>query len=223
MKLKKIASLALAGIMAVSMLAGCKDGGNSNSGSSSENTNTTSGYSAMLGQKAADTLSKADNADLFTFADNADDQKALKKAVASLDQKTVLDFVENYTIENLGEATKGVRAGIQDDFQTEAGVKREIANTGWFGADTIDSRKIGDVWVANDDIAMDNVLTTIFDSYKSYFESEDGKGTLAGGEKVSYDFDVAVSVVNVPLSIYNDYTGSVNFIAVTVTRTATYA
>ena len=31
MKLKKIASLALAGIMAVSMLAGCKDGGNSNS------------------------------------------------------------------------------------------------------------------------------------------------------------------------------------------------
>ena len=30
MKLKKIASLALAGIMAVSMLAGCKDGGNSN-------------------------------------------------------------------------------------------------------------------------------------------------------------------------------------------------
>ena len=30
MKLKKIASLALAGIMAVSMLAGCKDGGNGN-------------------------------------------------------------------------------------------------------------------------------------------------------------------------------------------------
>ena len=35
MKLKKIASLALAGIMAVSMLAGCKDGNNGNSGSSS--------------------------------------------------------------------------------------------------------------------------------------------------------------------------------------------
>ena len=36
MKLKKIASLALAGIMAVSMLAGC-NGAASNSGSSSEN------------------------------------------------------------------------------------------------------------------------------------------------------------------------------------------
>ena len=35
MKLKKIASLALAGIMAVSMLAGCKDGGKKNGSSSS--------------------------------------------------------------------------------------------------------------------------------------------------------------------------------------------
>ena len=67
MKLKKIASLALAGIMAVSMLAGCKDGGNSNSGSSSENTNTTSGYSAMLGQKAAETLSKKDLDEVFSL------------------------------------------------------------------------------------------------------------------------------------------------------------
>ena len=48
MKLKKIASLALAGIMAVSMLAGCKDGGNSNSGSSSTPTTPASGYAATI-------------------------------------------------------------------------------------------------------------------------------------------------------------------------------
>ena len=50
MKLKKIASLALAGIMAVSMLAGCKDGGNgtNNGGASSDNSNTNSGYSAYV-------------------------------------------------------------------------------------------------------------------------------------------------------------------------------
>ena len=41
MKLKKIASLALAGIMAVSMLAGCNKGGNDNGSSSSEVTVTT--------------------------------------------------------------------------------------------------------------------------------------------------------------------------------------
>ena len=55
MKLKKIASLALAGIMAVSMLAGCKDGGNSNSGSSSGNTNTTSSYTDTVLAETRDT------------------------------------------------------------------------------------------------------------------------------------------------------------------------
>ena len=55
MKLKKIASLALAGIMAVSMLAGCKDGGNSNSGSSSEGTNPTSTYTSTILNETAST------------------------------------------------------------------------------------------------------------------------------------------------------------------------
>ena len=55
MKLKKIASLALAGIMAVSMLAGCKDGGNGNSGSSSEGTNPTSTYTSTILNETAST------------------------------------------------------------------------------------------------------------------------------------------------------------------------
>ena len=42
MKLKKIASLALAGIMAVSMLAGCKDGTSQEDPSSSSQVPTTS-------------------------------------------------------------------------------------------------------------------------------------------------------------------------------------
>ena len=64
MKLKKIASLALAGIMAVSMLAGCKDGGNGNSGSSSSGTTVTAApiVSAMnneLSEKQKEQLSFA--------------------------------------------------------------------------------------------------------------------------------------------------------------------
>ena len=223
MKLKKIASLMLAGIMAVSMLTACGEGNPApeNPGEG-ENNNTASGYSAMLGEKAADTLNKADNADLFTFADNADDQKALNKVVVSLNQATILDFVKNYTTDNFGKSTGAVRAGVQSDFEEEAGLTREIGAQGWFMDDTINTRKIGDVWVANGNISMDNVMSTIFDSYKTYFENEDGKGTMTGPVELSYAYDVAVSVVNVPLSAYNEYTGSVNFIAVTVTRTADY-
>ena len=71
MKLKKIASLALAGIMAVSMLAGCKDGGNGNSGSSSsENTNTTSNVTESVLAKS----SKAVNNVLTVNADDTLDE-----------------------------------------------------------------------------------------------------------------------------------------------------
>ena len=224
MKLKKIASLMLAGIMAVSMLTACGEGNPApeNPGEG-ENNNTASGYSAMLGEKAADTLNKADNADLFTFADNADDQKALNKVVATLNQDTILEFVTNYTTDNFGEAAaNSIRSGVQADFEEEAGMVRPLAQ-GWYTDEDINTTKIGDVWVANGNISMDNVMSTIFEAYKNGFKNEDGKGTWSGENvELSYDFDVAVSVVNVPLSAYNEYTGSVNFIAVTVTRTADY-
>ena len=76
MKLKKIASLALAGIMAVSMLAGCKDGGKGgNSGSSSENTNQNTGYSAYI-------LDKTDVAKLYVTAEDDARLTSAVKAVA---------------------------------------------------------------------------------------------------------------------------------------------
>ena len=223
MKLKKIASLALAGIMAVSMLAGCKDGGNGNSGSSSsENTNTTSGYSAMLGQKAADTLSKADNADLFTFADNADDQKALEKVIREeVSQANIVSYIQSTSVTRCAVGG-AVSQSIYNAFEDEAGLntQRPFGGTFW-SSDDINTDTLGDVWVANGNISMDNVMSTIFEAYKDGFKAEDGKGAW-NGANIAYDYDVAVSVVNVPVSNYKDYTGSVNFIAVTVTRTAEF-
>ena len=76
MKLKKIASLALAGIMAVSMLAACGEGtNNGNSGSSSENTNQNTGYSAYI-------LDKTDVAKLYVTAEDDARLTSAVKAVA---------------------------------------------------------------------------------------------------------------------------------------------
>ena len=72
----QIASLALAGIMAVSMLAGCKDGSNGgNSGSSSDNTNQNAGYSAYI-------LDKTDVAKLYVTAEDDARLTSAVKAVA---------------------------------------------------------------------------------------------------------------------------------------------
>ncbi|WP_144064141.1 hypothetical protein [Faecalibacterium sp. An58] len=79
MKLKKIASLALAGIMAVSMLAGCKDGSSSSS-SSSENTTPATGVSAEFASYLKDNKN-------VTFADDAEYQGYLSKILKNLDPK----------------------------------------------------------------------------------------------------------------------------------------
>ena len=81
MKLKKIASLALAGIMAVSMLAGCKDGGNGNSGSSSSEPTAPAGYTATvyaeLSKTTKDVLKTKENS---VVTDMANAAKAAYKA-----------------------------------------------------------------------------------------------------------------------------------------------
>ena len=87
MKLKKIASLALAGIMAVSMLAGCKDGTSQEDPSSSSQVPTT----ANIVSYANDALS-GDEKEVFTFANNETLNTALQ-AVAADKTKCTSDKV----------------------------------------------------------------------------------------------------------------------------------
>ena len=110
---------------------------------------------------------------------------------------------------------------VTKTFKDKAGWTRAY-DEDWFSSDEINTRKIGDVWVANGNISMDNVMSTIFEAYKEDFKDAADEGELLGEVDLSYAYNVAVSVVNVPLSAYKEYTGSVNFIAVTVTRTADY-
>ena len=225
MKLKKIASLALAGIMAVSMLAGCKDGGNSNSGSSSENTNTASGYSAMLGQKAAETLSDNDRDKIFTFADNDKDQKALSDAILEIGDSKLEDWVKNGYVVELDQKY----ASAYNSFKADAGLDRTtvVSNNDFFdGSNPANTKKVGVIWVANGTVSMDKVLDKIFSQYENAFKSAQKEGTIgAASSAVTYDFKytVSVSVVNKPVTSNTQFNGSINFIAVTVTRTGTAA
>ncbi len=229
MKLKKIASLMLAGVMAVSMLAGCKDGGNSNSGSSSENTNTNTGYSAILEEKAADALYKAERDKVFTFADNADDQKALAAASLNLDDTLIETWVKaNVLAKSVNEIT------MLSDFSDKAKLDRQAKDGLLNGDKTFVSNlqpantvKVGEVWAVNGTTNLDVALEKIFDTYKSAFEKAPKSGTLnaSNGQTTEYNYSytVSVSVVNVPARSNLEFSGSVNLVAVTVTRTGTAA
>ena len=228
MKLKKIASLALAGIMAVSMLAGCKDGGNSNSGSSSENTNTASGYSAMLGQKAAETLSDNDRDKIFTFANNDKDQKALSDAILEIGDSKLEYWVKEGYVDVLMTSKY---TDAYNSFKTDADLDRtnlvDVGNTTFFNSsNAANTKKVGTIWVANGTVSMDKVLDKIFNQYKNAFKEAQKTGTVGNGvDAVTYDFKytVSVSVVNKPVTSNTQFNGSINFIAVTVTRTGTAA
>ena len=92
MKLKKIASLALAGIMAVSMLAGCKDGSDNNGGTGNGgNIAPTSTYTSTV-------LSATSNAQkLMSAAPNSKLDKAVSEVAAnySVNAYTALTFIPN--------------------------------------------------------------------------------------------------------------------------------
>ena len=84
MKLKKIASLALAGIMAVSMLTACGEGDSNSTVTPPVDNTTPTGLSAQLGAEASDlTNSKV------TFADSTALNNALKHAVGNIGDNSI--------------------------------------------------------------------------------------------------------------------------------------
>ena len=130
MKLKKIVSLALAGIMAVSMLTACGEG-NSNSTVTPPVDNTTStGLSAQLGDEAsALTNSKV------TFADSTALNNALKHAVGNIGDRTIseafIQGINNVTYLGNMQAWDAVAAAVgvlEDDMDVDVAM---LANENW--------------------------------------------------------------------------------------------
>lgn len=123
MKLKKIASLALAGIMAVSMLTACGEGDSNSTVTPPVDNTTSTGLSAQLGDEASDlTNSKV------TFADSTTLNSALKHAVGNIGDRTISQaFIQNInSVEYLGSNSMqtwgAVRAAVgvlEDDMDVD--------------------------------------------------------------------------------------------------------
>ena len=122
MKLKKIASLALAGIMAVSMLTACGEGtGNGDSGSSSSQPTTASVVSTVKNAIADK------NGDLvITVEENTALNNAMKKfnednsnIYPQVDEATVRDDVLDDLFTNMGDNHKLLDSAKMTDFMSD--------------------------------------------------------------------------------------------------------
>ena len=224
MKLKKIASLMLAGIMAVSMLTACVD-------STTDNTGDNSSSSQPTVSNASNVMWNGMNKDARDIVDpvaNATLENSLRKNVeiyGNLDN--VVEYVLSHIIsssdkQNITATPVDVsNIIIWDKIAQDMGITSECASTGECltednGKDAAALRLYATNFSVSDQYALEYVGQLIDDEItKLPVISED--------ETVEYDYEISASIVSE--NIANEGLGTqmttVKFIAVYATRTAT--
>ena len=259
MKLKKIVSLALAGVMAVSMLTACgNSNGNGGQVPPEENNTIDGGYSAMLAKYMEDVA----DLDHVTFQDNSDDVAALKDALGNFGNVVIgggsllpvlvclegpNDIIPGFNVGIIkfpGVSGDGVLSinNLKEDFAKALDLATEDLNSDDLAFKNSTKKmnvpqKEGTIFAIDGSISLEKVMNQIANG--NNFNGLGSNGTerftglniKMGGEDAlpesgvdghltwHYNYTISASVVNVPATAVDGYNGSVNFIAVTVTRT----
>ena len=232
MKLKKFAAMMLAGVMAVSMLAGCNNinnGGNGGEGEGEGEGTVASGYSVTLKDALKGDVKDMDN---VTFQDNAAYAAALQKALNNVTDESVKWIAENTkTVTNAqtyknGDCAK-MRSALAKALEIEdKNFDVEDLSMEWYAGGTGTThvnRNIteGALFAVNGTVGTDEAIKQVADIVNKYLNKLPENGTSnANGTTWDYDYVVSVSVVNKALEPFAGYTTSATFIAVTVDRTA---
>ena len=230
MKLKKIASLMLAGVMAVSMLAGCNT--TSVDPEPTPDPTPATGYSVEM----ASNLSDAAKKDYIAFEDNADDLAALEDALGNMSWTTTAGntaLPKVVTPVNGWNAVDVDTAVVVDDFVTALDIENEALTYGTMRNELVSFKdlnaaetvKYGLLYVVDGTtVRVNKALKQVAGEIESLLEqlpNVNVSDTVT--TRYTYDYTVSVSVVNKPLDVIDWYNGSANFIAVTVTRVPTAA
>ena len=247
MKLKKVMALALAGVMAVSMLTGCGNGGNGGASENGEENGVAGGFSSELA-KYMEESAKMDN---VSFQDDADVTAALADALGNrgsllLAGNTVAPVVLPEVSPLVGRDFKsnlGLDAVVTDVINLAGDIDEILA---LFCEDSAanTTRSVGLLFVVDGTVSVEKALKQVADGASAYVDDEGEEEdvitadmisldylvsqlpesrTTAGeneaGETWEYNYTVSASVVNKALTVFEGYNGSANFIAVTITRT----
>ena len=214
MKLKKIASLMLAGVMAISMLAGCS-GNNTDDGASSGDTTPSSSYT--------ETVLKATNAATQTKLSASTNDK-LDKAVAwaaQMDRAT--DLGTKQTLTNIDNSNWDIVKNAQK-YMTGTGLQAYSPDTTWnFNASTWSNASFPSTYWTMYYVsatASDEYITNeVAEKLDNWAKKMENKGEVVNN--YTYDYTVSVSKADCAgkdLASKNDDYVLVG-VAVTTTRT----
>ena len=209
MKLKKIASLMLAGVMAVSMLAGCSNGSNNND-SSNEPTVATGIVAAMnAGQSATNKVK-------VTFTSNSSVKDALTKTLKSWG-----DFSEIAQPDHLSNAIQQM-TGLTAQPSMEDITSVDVTNDGALVDSNVDGKVITRVGafvvknVMSEEAAEKTAVSQIDALISRLTETTYKKGVTKTGDKYAdYTYTGTIDLVSAQTA-----QGVTNyFVAYTITRT----
>ena len=209
MKLKKIASLALAGIMAVSMLAGCK----SNPADPETPTDPTTPATGV-----STTFASYLTGDRIKFADNSTYQKYLSDAITDAD----LDYKTIGSVSGTKQVTDDVYSSIVDDFSANvvnfvndydaiSGLNTKVGNNSdatYIIVYTVDGMYSQNIALKS---VADQLDTNLSNSYFVNYNT-------VGGKQYNYDYTGSVSMQKV-----EDGSASAWYVLVTVSIDAAEA
>ena len=205
MKLKNIASLALAGIMAVSMLAGCSNGSNSgNSENGNGNGNVTPVTSKIV--DAVNNGQTAGNKVKIEFKVNSKLDAALQQAVNVYGTDATATEVSEAITANTGLETKSATLSMKNKYgfltgrvSYQAAVDKDQDADG----DTYTFMGVVPVAALSEDYVLNSVAKAVDQAVATLSVSsndigEDGKVDVAVDKKYyGYDYDGSISMVSV--------------------------
>ena len=214
MKLKKIASLMLAGVMAISMLAGCSNGGNTEKPEEPTTSTTATNYAVEDLTEAIDQSRKDD----FTVTASASLQTALD-AAAKVPGLPTTDFAKYMTSADSTLKTdllENVQGSVDNKATVEASTfgVAQYTNKSDYNTKTA-VQKLVDAFMANVNIQSNNEKLGNVASASGEFTDK-----IAGveGDKYKYEYDYSVEVA--VTSVENPVTNVVVYVmAYKVTRT----
>ena len=192
MKLKKVMALALAGVMAVSMLTGCGNGGNGGASENGEENGVAGGFSSVLA-KYMEESAKMDN---VSFQDDADVTAALADALGNrgsllLAGNTVAPVVLPEVSPLVGSDFKsnlGLDAVVTDVINVVAGDYEEILALFCKDSAANTTRSVGLLFVVDGTVSVEKALKQVADGVSAYVDYE---GEKFATDMISLDYLVS--------------------------------
>ena len=216
MKLKKIASLALAGIMAVSMLAGCNGSTSQEDPSSSSQVPATSNA-----VEYANNMLSAAQKKIFEFGDDINLNKALQNATKDYSNVKSADIGGAYDklngVYTNGSAASNVLKAITNDLNPNDFIS--IPSNEFASVNVTGTHKYGAVYLVTGKISEEGAVSTAVNAFDS--GNSEIKDMLYPLSKTGLKMEYDAAISTVKMTNPENANQSAWVVAIVVTQTAT--